>query len=346
VAALSARPLAALDAARRLGIRAMGPLARPLLGTRDARVMLFGVVGLTVALVVAVAMPAWSIGVGTVALGVPHVLSDVRHLVVRRSLTRRLSLYVAVGIGVVGTLLGYGLRAALVGAGVATLFASAGRARRGLVLLALAALFAVASHGPYLADLVYAHAHNVVAVVVFVVLARGAGKRAFVPLVVLALGAAFFLHPRSLEVIAAAGGLGRAPPSLPVTELAAQLAPTVDAGLAVRLVSLFAFAQAAHYVVWLRLVPELDRDTPGPRSFQKSARALTRDLSPWLVALFVAGTVVFVAWATVDLAAARLAYLRSAFFHGYLEIAALAILACEGLPAPAPTRPHEAPRTA
>ena len=54
MAAVVSRPLAVLDAARRLGIRALGPMARPLLGARDARVISFGVVGLLVAFVVAV----------------------------------------------------------------------------------------------------------------------------------------------------------------------------------------------------------------------------------------------------------------------------------------------------
>ena len=326
------RPLAVLDAARRLGIRALGPMARPLLGARDARVISFGVVGLFVAFVVAIVMPAWSIGVGTVVLGVPHVISDVRYLVVRRKLARRVSLYAAVAIAVVGTTMGYGLRAALVGACVAVVFAEAGAGRKALVLAGLAILFAVASQNRYLADLVYAHAHNLVALVFFVVFARNAGKKAFVPIALFAVGALFLLHPVGLSAIASAGGLSRAPATLPLGELAEQLAPTVEAGLAVRLVSLFAFAQAAHYVVWLRLVPELDRDSDRPRSFRQSARALARELSPWLVAFFALGTLVFVVWALVDLAGARMAYLRTAFFHGYIEIAAFAIFACEGFP--------------
>lgn len=339
------RPLAVLDSARRLGIRAMGPLARPLLGTPDARVASFAIVGLVVAFVLAVTAPAWSIGVGTVVLGVPHVISDVRYLVVRRGLARRASLYGALAIGVVGTLLGHGLRAALTGAALAVV-ASTGRAwRRAIVLAALGGLFALAARGPYLADLVYAHAHNLVALVVLALFARRAGLRALlVPIALFAVLAAFFLAPSAYEVLAASGAFERAPSSLPLGALADQLAPLAPPALAVRLVALFAFAQAAHYVVWLRLVPELDRDVARPRSFRQSARALVRDLSPWLVAAFAASTLVFVGWAFVDLAGARLGYLRTAFFHGYVEIVALALFACEGAPVVGP-RPRGADAT-
>ena len=92
----------------------------------------------------------------------------------------------------------------------------------------------------------------------------------------------------------------------------------------------FVFAQAAHYVVWLRLVPELDRDAPRPRSFHQTGRALVKDFSPWLLVLAAASGVTLVTWAFWDVAAARVAYLRSAFFHGHLEVAVLALLACEG----------------
>ncbi len=329
-----ALPLVALDAGRRALVRLFGPLARPLLVARDTRVAFFGALGLAVAFVLALACPAWSVGVGTVVLGVPHVISDVRYLVVRRALTRRWSLYVGVGLAVVGTALGYGLRAALVGAALATVFARATLARRALVLFGLAVLFAIAWHGRSVTDLVYAQAHNLVAVGIFAMFARRAGKVAWLPLVLFVVLAAFLLHPAAVRALVWAGGLHRAPGTLGVDVLANQLAPFADASWAVRGVSFFAFAQAAHYVVWLRLVPELDRSSPRPRSFRQTGRALLGDLGPWLLVFFGVGTLVFVTWAFVDIARARMAYLQSAFFHGYLEIAALALFACEGFPVP------------
>lgn len=339
-------PLRALDVARRSLVRVLGKGARPLIVARERRVALFGVLGLLVAFVGALAFPSWTIGIGTVVLGVPHVLSDVRYLVVRRDYTRRLSLYAAVVLSIVGAALGFGLRGALVGALVATAFSGASLARRALVGSGVGLLLAVAWHFGTTADLVYAQAHNLVAIVFFAIFvqarardtrgsdARGtSGKRAYLPLVVFAALAGFLLTPYGLEALVWAGGLlpSRAPAELDVGTLAGQIAPLADPSWAVRGVVFFAFAQAAHYVVWLRLVPELDRPSPRPRSFTQSARALVRDLTPWGCAFFATGLVVFVVWGLVSLAHARIAYLQSAFFHGYLELAVLAVWACEGI---------------
>jgi hypothetical protein len=81
--------------------------------------------------------------------------------------------------------------------------------------------------------------------------------------------------------------------------------------------------------VWLRLVPEDDRRRATPRTFAASARALTADLGPWLLAAAGAGAVALAAWAVVDVVVAREVYLRGAVFHGYLEVAAAALLLVE-----------------
>ena len=99
--------------------------------------------------------------------------------------------------------------------------------------------------------------------------------------------------------------------------------------LGLRLVLLFTFAQSVHYVIWLRLIPEDDRERPTPRSFRASWRALIAELGP-LVWLALALALVIVSWALVDLAAARAGYLRLAHFHAFLEFAVLASLWLRG----------------
>ena len=98
----------------------------------------------------------------------------------------------------------------------------------------------------------------------------------------------------------------------------------------VGLVLLFAFAQAVHYGIWLRLIPEEDRPQPSPRTFSASARALHRDMGTPM--LFGATVLIlgFAFWALLDLAHARISYLRLALFHGHLELAGLAFLFVEG----------------
>ena len=81
--------------------------------------------------------------------------------------------------------------------------------------------------------------------------------------------------------------------------------------------------------VWLRLVPEEDRERPAPRSFTSSYRALVRDVGRPLLLLALLSIVALVAWAFVDLISARNGYLRVAIFHGPLELVAAAFFFIE-----------------
>jgi hypothetical protein len=113
-------------------------------------------------------------------------------------------------------------------------------------------------------------------------------------------------------------------------DLCQSLSPWPFDPSSVRLVLLYAFAQATHYVVWLRLVPEDDRPSKSPRSYGQSFRALTGDLGGLLLWVSVIGALALVGWAVFAPGAARDGYLRLAFFHGHLELAAGALLWAEG----------------
>jgi hypothetical protein len=81
--------------------------------------------------------------------------------------------------------------------------------------------------------------------------------------------------------------------------------------------------------MWLRLVPEDARPRPAPRPFRETWRALERDFGKPLLFVFLALTLFIAAWGLVDLAAARVGYLRLAAFHGYLELGAAALFLVE-----------------
>ena len=100
-----------------------------------------------------------------------------------------------------------------------------------------------------------------------------------------------------------------------------------------RLIVLFAFAQAVHYLVWLRLVPEEDRERETPRTWRATIQALRHDLGSFLFFVSIAAALSVAAWAFVDgVAKARDGYLRITLFHGNLELIALALLFAEGRP--------------
>jgi hypothetical protein len=100
--------------------------------------------------------------------------------------------------------------------------------------------------------------------------------------------------------------------------------------MAPRFVLFFAFAQAAHYVVWLHLVPEEDRARPTPRSFRQGYRALRRDVGSAVLWAAIACAAVVAAVALASVALARDVYLGMAFFHAHLELIAAAIFWAEG----------------
>jgi hypothetical protein len=105
----------------------------------------------------------------------------------------------------------------------------------------------------------------------------------------------------------------------------AYLLPPNASPIMLRLVLVFAFAQAFHYAVWIRLVPELSRERKAPRSFSASYRALTAEFGHWVIAGTGLAIVVLVVAAVFALKEARSGYLRFALFHGYLELAFLAV---------------------
>jgi hypothetical protein len=96
-----------------------------------------------------------------------------------------------------------------------------------------------------------------------------------------------------------------------------------------RLLVLYAFAQSVHYVVWLRLLPEDARRSPTPRSFAQSYRALRADVGSLAIWLATLTALALAVWAAFDVGRARNGYIQLAFFHGYLELAAGALLWAE-----------------
>ncbi|MEZ4750909.1 MAG: hypothetical protein R3B54_09895 [Bdellovibrionota bacterium] len=93
-----------------------------------------------------------------------------------------------------------------------------------------------------------------------------------------------------------------------------------------RLVVAFAFGQSVHYFIWLRAIPEQRLPYSTPTSFRQSAAWLAKDLgnhgARWAVVFTLAGSLM---WFLLAFPVARVAYISIAAYHGFIEIASLAL---------------------
>src|SRR5262249_24558861 len=88
----------------------------------------------------------------------------------------------------------------------------------------------------------------------------------------------------------------------------------------------FAFGQALHYFVWLKAIPDQFHYHEVPTSFRQSLSLLSRDFGRTLaLALVVISVGAIVAWSFMSFQQARLVYFCLAAYHGYLELAGLAL---------------------
>lgn len=335
VRALPAPPLDGLldaaDSLRRWGLTALGgPFARAVLTDRDKRAAFFGCLLITVAFFSTSMFPVVMLVLGPIVYGIPHVLADLRYLVARPGLHRRPLVLAAMAIGILAAGLGFGVRGGLAGAALALCVARTSWTRRIIGLVCIAGLFALAQHSPLMADLAFAHLHNFVGVLLWWAWRPRQTRLHLLPLGLFAIGSVALLAGWATPLHDFTKGLEAPWTGLRMFDFCQSLTPSPFDPNSVRLVLLYAFAQATHYVVWLRLVPEDDRPRKSPRSYGQSFRALTADLGALLLWVSVIGALGLIGWAVVAPGAARDGYLRLAFFHGHLELAAGALLWAEG----------------
>ena len=311
--------LAPADSLRSAILKVASPWISPLFADRHRRVWWLGMVSVVSAFVVTGLVPLWSLALGPVILGVPHLVSDVRYLVVRPKLHLKPWLLVLVGAPLLATSLGAGPEVGVL-AIVPAVFGAGWSWRLVVVGLVWLALTGAAYLEPLGFQLAFVHAHNVVAVLLWWSLTSRTKSMALVPL--LAVGGAIAILAGALDPLVTWSGGWTAPwTGTTFTEFVESITPNLDPTLAGRLVLSFCFLQSVHYAVWLRLVPDDARPRPAPRTFAASWDALVADfgLAPLLV--FVALSLGLAVWGAVSLPGARLGYLQLAAFHGYLELA-------------------------
>lgn len=290
------------------------------------------------ALVLAVFAPTLLLLMGPLLLGVPHLVSDARYLVLRPAIEASVRTLLLVGSALLVLLRiadGFGLArvdsAELLVAGclvfAASLCAAPKQAswRVGLVLAVLLALSSAAWVWPRAFRVALAHAHNLVALALWVFgFAHQRRAAKLLALGFVSVGALLLLTP--LAWFGFKLGL-RECWGLSTFQAAAALAPGIQSTtLALGVVASFAFLQSLHYAVWLHAVPQEETRGNATLSFRMSARQLRRELGSWGLLAAAALTVALPILACCSSAVgAKDLYLSLSAFHAYLELAAGAV---------------------
>lgn len=319
------QPAITLADRARLGLlHATAPWSSALVRDRELRVAVGATLTVAVALTLTLSLPFWLLALGPVLLGVPHLLSDVRYLVVRPGYHRRKELWLAAGLPIAAAGLGAGTAVGLSAMVGAFAVARGSPLRRGVGGIGAAMLVFAALLAGRTADLVIAQAHNFVAIALWLAWRPRQRWLHGIP-VAAALGGVLALGSGLLDpVLAATGALGHAPPGLGLA--GNRIWHTgLPEPWGLRALLVFAFAQSVHYGIWIRAIPDEDRAWPTPRTFRATLRALEADLGAWPLLAVIAMALGLAAWALLDLRAARDGYLSLALFHGYVEFAAIAL---------------------
>lgn len=337
-----------LDGVRRVFWRltASTRIGQACIRDRSVRHAVLALTHMAMALTLTLVAPLWLLLLGPLVLGVPHVATDVRYLLVRPlfPLGRRglllvlgplalmtfLRLLPMFGVPYVSwlssveVLLGI---AAIVGAIAIARTSKASRAAFGGVALAIGAVGAISGHT---ALLVVAHLHNVVAFGFWLYLYKGEAPWRRTLLVAGAyFGVYALLLSGACDGLIAAHADGNAG-GIDLDYMTRSVATGVEPVLATRLVAVYAFAQAIHYAIWIRLVPQRMDPRPAPPTFARTVERMREDFGRTgfmvIVVLTLAVPLAAVALPAVDV---RYAYLLFIVAHGWLELSVFAALGVE-----------------
>jgi hypothetical protein len=316
---------------------------RWLLGSRERRIAFVMSAHACVALLLTVLLPIPLFVAVPLVLGVPHVVNDLRYLVLRRVSDARVRALVLSGstaliavsaAGLSGVRFDVARAEVLLGmvaislAAASPLIVRRGRlgsltaGRGAFALSAIAAIGAVALSSPRTALVVILHGHNVVAIVAWLWLFRARPRTAVLPLSLIFGGSALLVAGTMIPLTMRLGVWDALGTNLLVASDV--IAPGLPAALGVGLTLAFVFLQSVHYLVWLVLVPTDAEGGSGASSFRRSLRSLFHDLGTVGIVSAVALFVVFAGLGVAAPMPTRHAYLALAGFHVWLELAVLA----------------------
>ncbi|HEX7667505.1 MAG TPA: hypothetical protein VF407_23395 [Polyangiaceae bacterium] len=335
---------APLDEARQAAL-AVATKSRHLtriIARRDLRIPFLATLQIVILGAVTAVRPLWLFVLGPIVLGIPHLASDVRYLVLRQRVAREV---IFVGIAAVALFLGFqglelahrpiphwaSLEVATATAWILAAILSGAREREGDKTFFLLPLLFVLAGGVWacshagLFRILLAHAHNVVGVIAWLVVFRKHRKAALLPVAALTLVAGLLLSGFTLGVTSQWKAFG-----IDLAAASHTLAPGLPARWALGAVLSFVFLQSIHYAAWLVWIPQDNLPGEGTFTFRMTARSLLADFGGPALAIIAALCVALAGAAAFDAKSAVRTYMSLATFHGYFEIALLAYFAARG----------------
>jgi hypothetical protein len=279
---------------------------------------------------------------GPVVFGVAHLAADVRYLALRRSPPRSL-LVVSAVLAVVLT----SARAATalhlvrvatvdkldVLVGVAwvgfSLALARGSANSALIggpfFVGVAAL--LVSHAR-LVGLVLVHAHNVIALLIWLLLFRRRRDWTVLPVLLATALALVLLSGLTLPWTFHSGGMAAMGTRL--ERLAGWMSPGVSLERGAALATVFVFLQGVHYAVWTGWIPQDALRGEGTPTYRQTVRALLADFGLTAFAVIVALAVSMIGLAIWNVREAVSWYMSLSKFHAWFECAFVAYFLARG----------------
>lgn len=316
--------LAVLDRLRRQWLALGGPLLAPLHRDQALRIALLTAAGVVSSFALTLLAPLVLFTLSPLLLGVPHLVSDVRYLVVQPALHRMPRLAFSITLPLLSLWLWPMPSVGLASALTAVLLSGVRTWRAGLVALLVSSAMVLSYRFGWASSLAITHLHNVVAIGMAFLVFAPTLRAGLLPTVLYGLGSTALLSGVVDRVLLREAALAMR--WVDLQEVIWLYAPDgVSAAFAFRVVAWFVFSQSVHYVIWLRAIPDAARDRPGMRGFASSLRALHTEMGSafLVVAALVWGVLLLLCFRSFEFA--RRVYLNVAAFHAYLEFAVLAL---------------------
>lgn len=314
-----------LDTARQWLLGRSGRLAQPFIRDRNQRVLAFALIAFALAFAGTALAPGYMLLLGPVIVGVPHLFFEARYLFFQHAQLRRVAL---VGVLAAQTALVFaGIGIYTLGlATIAALAATGSLSTRKALAIAAPCALAVAGAivGPDWSRFLLLHLHNCVPLVVWLLWRDRPRWTSFAVAALFATGVA-------LIFAGACDGLSLRRPFgddvFSITKITDAVAAGFGGEWRHRFLLFFSFTQAAHYAIWLRLIPEEARERPTPRSWRMSWHAFKRDASSNVARLCVVASIAVPLVALIGgVVRTRALYVTASEFHATVEAILIAVV--------------------